>query len=597
MGPLFWLPTRGRGSQVSGSTSPYDPDASDYFSRIASNGGTISAPDKSAFNTFIVTLKTGGQWAKLIELGRFGGDQLAAALVKVKDPGTGNLVNHNFVSADYDPVSGLTGDGSTKYLETGTTPSSFGASFSDLSLGAFVLGDSANGTNTSFSNIAVGGVGSYIPFGGGGGVGAISNDGVSNVIICEGLHVITRSSSTINYYWQGDTYNVTQSATASGDTGPVTIFSYSGGFFFNKTVQGYFIGTALTSSDSVAINDAFIALTGNLDLSRNTGILVCFGDSITAGTGASDAAHSYPYVLAGLEGMTLSVHGNGGTRLFGGVATGAILESNAGSGRGSVLSRICAQKPRKVVIVYGTNDVDAADAADSPATFQTAFESVLNTVKSGTGLSWNDIYVAGVTIRDPALNPNSTLQRQIDYTAASQAAAQSFGCKFLNLNTYMLNNGGYSLLLDGTHPNDTGCTLIANAIFNGVPQITQVDFTGLTGASFITGGAGKGYLQYIGLVPQGIWFNTGTETQPDYSSLGVGNYVQIPINPLAGQDDLPEQMKNGINVSGTGEWTANHSSGSNQCVITDIVNQLDTPAADVNTGAAITVLQTGAPPL
>lgn len=133
------------------------------------------------------------------------------------------------------------------------------------------------------------------------------------------------------------------------------------------------------------------------------------------------------------------------------------------------------------------------------------------------------------------------------------------------------------------------------AIPVSVPQITQVDFTGLSGVSFVTGGAGLSYIQYVGTNPQGIWFNTGTETQPDLSGHSVANYVQISVNPLGNADSVAEDLKNGINLSGTGNWTAIHNSFTGQCQITDTVNQVDTPAVDINTGAAITVLQAGHP--
>lgn len=133
------------------------------------------------------------------------------------------------------------------------------------------------------------------------------------------------------------------------------------------------------------------------------------------------------------------------------------------------------------------------------------------------------------------------------------------------------------------------------AIAVSLPQITQVDFTGLSGASFVTGGAGLSYLQYVGTQAQGIWFNTGTETQPDLSGIGVSNYVQISVNPLGNADGVAEDLKNGINGSGTGNWTAVHNSFTGQCQITDTVNRVDTPAIDVNTGATITVLQAGHP--
>lgn len=129
----------------------------------------------------------------------------------------------------------------------------------------------------------------------------------------------------------------------------------------------------------------------------------------------------------------------------------------------------------------------------------------------------------------------------------------------------------------------------------GQPQITQVDFTGLTGANFVTAGPGLSYIQYYGMAGYGVWFNTGTETQPDLSSHSIGNYIAVSVNPANNANELANALLTSINGSGS-NWTAAQPVNG-QCVITDNINQVDTPAVDINTGAAITVLQTGVAPL
>lgn len=98
----------------------YDADAQDFFTRGEANGGTYSATTKAAVNAFVVSAKANGYWTKLTRINLFCGDQLAAALVPLKVGGGGATdTNVNFVGGDYSEATGLTGNGTTKYLNTG----------------------------------------------------------------------------------------------------------------------------------------------------------------------------------------------------------------------------------------------------------------------------------------------------------------------------------------------------------------------------------------------------------------------------------------------------------------------------------------------
>jgi len=107
------------------------PESQDYFQRIALNGGTISSASMKAADDFARALFDANLWWKILDMGLFAGDQLAAAMVKLKyTSGAGVLVNNNFVAADYverGTSGGLGGDGSTKSLRTGLVQSAVGA--------------------------------------------------------------------------------------------------------------------------------------------------------------------------------------------------------------------------------------------------------------------------------------------------------------------------------------------------------------------------------------------------------------------------------------------------------------------------------------
>ncbi|TDH20826.1 hypothetical protein EXU57_20745 [Segetibacter sp. 3557_3] len=81
----------------------------DYENRIRLNGGVISASDLQAVNTFVRAAKTNNYWDKIIDLAPLAGQDLNAALVKLKFPvpGTSLIANNGFQPSDYTPTSGL----------------------------------------------------------------------------------------------------------------------------------------------------------------------------------------------------------------------------------------------------------------------------------------------------------------------------------------------------------------------------------------------------------------------------------------------------------------------------------------------------------
>lgn len=101
-----------------------DSDAAAWASAVTANGGTVSSGTMSAVSTFCKSAKASGYWTKLNRINLFAGNQLAAALVPLKVGGGGNTdTNVNFVSGDYSEATGLTSNGTTKYLRTGLIPS------------------------------------------------------------------------------------------------------------------------------------------------------------------------------------------------------------------------------------------------------------------------------------------------------------------------------------------------------------------------------------------------------------------------------------------------------------------------------------------
>jgi hypothetical protein len=103
-----------------------------WAAAVVTNSGTASAATIAAMNDFVVGAKAGSIWTKLTRCNLFCGDQLAACAVPVAGSGNDTLVN--FVSGDYTEATGLTGDGTTKYLNTGLTANTLSANSTHLTV-------------------------------------------------------------------------------------------------------------------------------------------------------------------------------------------------------------------------------------------------------------------------------------------------------------------------------------------------------------------------------------------------------------------------------------------------------------------------------
>jgi hypothetical protein len=101
--------------------NPYaNAETSAWVTRVVAAGSTVSPASATAHDTFITSLKSAGVWSQISRLNTFGASSLAGALVPlVNTSGSPTDTNHNFVSTNFTLATGLTGDQSTKYLDTG----------------------------------------------------------------------------------------------------------------------------------------------------------------------------------------------------------------------------------------------------------------------------------------------------------------------------------------------------------------------------------------------------------------------------------------------------------------------------------------------
>jgi hypothetical protein len=102
--------------------SSLDADAVAWGTAVTAAGGTYSGTTLSALSTFIKSAKANSYWTKIVCFNPIAGNQLTAALIQYTSGSWASATNHNFVNGDYTEATGITGNGSTKYIDTGLVP-------------------------------------------------------------------------------------------------------------------------------------------------------------------------------------------------------------------------------------------------------------------------------------------------------------------------------------------------------------------------------------------------------------------------------------------------------------------------------------------
>lgn len=154
-----------------GSAGVWNADAADWIKRVEANSGSVSTATANAVTTFCNAIDAAGIRDKFYRLNLFCGTGLNACLVPLyRGPslsGTqyGNTTDTNngpFVSDDYVETGasgGLLGNGSSKYLDTGLSPSDYQANASTGHISAYhsqPTGTNVNRTVIACNNAASG---------------------------------------------------------------------------------------------------------------------------------------------------------------------------------------------------------------------------------------------------------------------------------------------------------------------------------------------------------------------------------------------------------------------------------------------------------
>lgn len=244
------------------SVREVDADATAWAAAVTTAGGTYSDATMIALNTFVRAAKAAGYWTKLNRINLFCGNQLTAALVPLK-VGGGNATdtNVNFVSGDYTEATGLTGNGTTKYLQTGLIPNSTLA-LNDTHLAIYNLGTVAQtcaiGADNALQLLAPfnGSLIDSYQYNGTAGQGLLE---VANPGAPFGLMVASRTAADSHKVYKAGS-SLGSSATTGGalpSNGIYVLATNAAGsatFVSPAACGGYSIGSGLTAADVTAYN-------------------------------------------------------------------------------------------------------------------------------------------------------------------------------------------------------------------------------------------------------------------------------------------------------------------------------------------------------
>jgi hypothetical protein len=208
-----------------------------YLAQIQS--GLIKERSMQHLDKFIRDCKEAGIWSKLVLCIPFVGETLSAAIIDIK----GNFVpsSVNYIAGDYTEATGLTGDGSTKYINLGATPSGIFTA-NNCHLSAYVRTDNAQAGNRLLMGVSDATphsyyIGSLVPASQVDARAGQTTTATGATALLKGFYHSQRIASTDLKLYRNGTQIATVSAATTGV--PCTINMFAGAFNNNGAPAAY----------------------------------------------------------------------------------------------------------------------------------------------------------------------------------------------------------------------------------------------------------------------------------------------------------------------------------------------------------------------
>lgn len=276
-----------------------DPAVVGYAGDVAASGGNVDVSTLKILDAFVKGCKVDGIWDLLDWIWPCAGIDLAAGLSLLKrPPGVAKVTNVSFVSGDYSPA-GLTGNGSSKRLDTSYAVSTQGsANASSCHLACYLSRYAASpggvdvqcGNNThqiftqNYTSLFTNNANRTLnPSMGGGPPG--------------GLLILTGLATNAAAYRRGASV-ATASGTAALPAGNATLFAVAGGGSYSNKTLGYAsFGQGFTAAQAFAYDARVEKLMADLGRSAlalvlpttSVGGILCVGQSNMNGQQATTA--------------------------------------------------------------------------------------------------------------------------------------------------------------------------------------------------------------------------------------------------------------------------------------------------------------------
>jgi hypothetical protein len=230
---------------ITGTSVPFDNDAWTYIRAVeTADGSILEQATRNAITNFVIGCKADGIWTAIKASCILAGARtLAGALVPLV--GTAPT-NFNFVSGDYNRKTGLVGDGSTKYLDSGRNNNADPQNSKHLSVRVSTSSSVRNTTligqalSTGSSHLTTNDATPPISY-----AARVNGPGVANIGTLSTDFVGVNRSTSTGFVLRSSGSNIAEQASTSATPASGNILVFGGINFYAGRIAFYSIGESL----------------------------------------------------------------------------------------------------------------------------------------------------------------------------------------------------------------------------------------------------------------------------------------------------------------------------------------------------------------